>query len=743
MPNPNINSDVVLFDSSEYGYRLVFKNGFTNPRDTLGKIGVTVHNPFTALFYRTITIEANVINEAGTKTLTTLRLNRNSLIKYLKLDPNKPYSDTLLLHTLNQSFWRDDNNKGTYAKAAQSHSSGPHHAGMHNKKSLRTWFTATIKASFLGWLYQVTIKEINRLLARLIFVKNEKDLFDAGEDLAIHRYHDAKSVVPAYQKHVKDSQANNLAEVPVTDKKNYIKPQEHDAATHNNGKYPEKYKKDTSTGTTGKPTPWVRGENELEAVKQSLSLAAKLIFGKRQLTYINAFALGPWATGLTGYELMRETGSVFATGPDKDKIIEQLSSIKEYKEYQLKRAVDALINKFTPLKEDKDFLISLINNTLYAKLNNETKDLKTCLFETFYQAGPKAREIMHKYSAHVIDITEKLNSEKQQIIIAGYPPFFSDLINYAKAKGLDMKSLSVVGIVGGQAISEAMRDKLMSDGFKTIYSSYGASDLDINLGVETEYEIAVRKALEQNPGLCRELYGTGKGLPIVFHYDPLNYHVECDKNDDLIFTCTRNDRSSPRIRYNLGDKGRVYASSDVQASLQKYGIFVKPRSNLPLLFVWGRDATVVYRGANLDFTELERAVTNQSTLDKIVTKKAFYKVNEDKFEIWFELKDGEPLPTQDELNAYAQETFKQIAELNQDFRWQLSQVSPGDDLPTIRFYQRGTSPIAEAGGQRKQVLVFEKGVNLDKDYAFPQETSTSVTLKKSAPYEDKVVLPNK
>lgn len=40
----------------------------------------------------------------------------------------------------------------------------------------------------------------------------------------------------------------------------------------------------------------------------------------------------------------------------------------------------------------------------------------------------------------------------------------------------------------------------------------------------------------------------------------------------MINTCTRNDRSSPRIRYDLGDKGRIYASSDVQAVLAKYGV---------------------------------------------------------------------------------------------------------------------------------------------------------------------------
>ena len=135
---------------------------------------------------------------------------------------------------------------------------------------------------------------------------------------------------------------NNTAfyEIPITTKANYIKVQEHDSDTHFYGTYPENSKTDTSTGTTGKPTAWVRGDAELETVKKSLELAAKIQFGERRLNYINAFALGPWATGLTTYELMRQTGSVFATGPDKEKILEELLRIAQYEKHRLELAVD-------------------------------------------------------------------------------------------------------------------------------------------------------------------------------------------------------------------------------------------------------------------------------------------------------------------------------------------------------------------------------------------------------------------
>ncbi|AHE66644.1 hypothetical protein [Legionella oakridgensis] len=292
---------------------------------------------------------------------------------------------------------------------------------------------------------------------------------------------------------------------------------------------------------------------------------------------------------------------------------------------------------------------------------------------------------------------------------------------------------SVVGVVGGQAISEAMRDQLIHHGFTQIYSSYGASDLDINLGVETEYEIAVRKAIEQNPGLARELYGENKGLPMVFHYDPMNYHIECDDEDNLLFTCTRDDRLSPRIRYNLGDKGRVYASSDVQGLLAKYGIFHKPKTNLPLMFVWGRDSTVVFNSANLAFTELERAVTDDVTLEQMVLKKAFYTYHDrdgaEKLEIWLELNDELDLPESQQMNVLAEGLLQRLARMNQDVRYQLQQLDHGAELPVIRFFKRGQSPISEAGGHRKQVLVFQRGANLPANYQFPDEPNcVGVTL---------------
>ncbi len=748
MPAYKLNTPVVLFNHNEYGQRLLFKNGVTNPRDIIGKNGVTFHGGFASLFYRTIKFQAEVVNESGKYELREFRINRNSLIKYLGEDAHKKLQDADLAAALNQQLWTTDNNHGVEQKPQQikAGAEGLRHAGRYNQRLVDSWtnrFSDFFKGSFLSWLYQKTIVSTKLINIRFLFVGKEAAILEAGEVLAKKRFHEAYKEVPAYKNHIirfngVPTSATEFRQLPETTKDNYIKFQAHDSDTHFQGKYPVAYKTDTSTGTTGKPTEWVRGEQELETVKKSLQLAARIQFGARRLSYINAFALGPWATGLTTYELMRDTGSVFATGPDKDKILDKLISNSRYERHQLELAVDAFMHKHSNLvAEDKQVIITLIETTLKAMLKKRTSTLATEFDLAVSELGSGDQLLIRRYRSEIKAMADALNKEKNQMIIAGYPPFLKDLTAYAQEKGYNFEEFSVIGVVGGQAISEAMRDQLMNHGFNQIYSSYGASDLDINLGVETEYEISVRKAIETNPGLARELYGENKGLPMVFHYDPMNYHVECDDEDNLLFTCTRDDRSSPRIRYNLGDKGRVYASSDVQALLAKYGMFQQPKTNLPLMFVWGRDSTVVFNGANLAFTELERAVTTDEHLEQIVLKKAFYtyqdETGSDQLEIWLELNDDQELPNEEQREAYAHSLLNKLVNLNQDFRYQVEKLDEGTALPLVRFFKRHQSPISEAGGHRKQVLIFQKNVNLPEDYQFPgEEQCCGYALPKSA-----------
>jgi len=148
------------------------------------------------------------------------------------------------------------------------------------------------------------------------------------------------------------------------------------------------------------------------------------------------------------------------------------------------------------------------------------------------------------------------------------------------------------------------------------------------------------------------------------------------------------------------------------------------------MFVWGRDSTIVYNGANVAFTELERAVTDDQDLEVQVLKKAFYKYEDEEgkeqFEIWLELNDHVDLPDEKSSAGHAKRLLSKMAVLNQDFRYQLDSLGDGVELPKVRFFTRGNSPISEANGHRKQVLIFERDVNLEANYAFPDADKCSV-----------------
>ncbi|MBA3662233.1 MAG: hypothetical protein H0W64_10915 [Gammaproteobacteria bacterium] len=720
-----INTSVKIYSNAEYGKRFIFMNGPINPRDALGKIGINFHNRFSSFFRTTIALHLDVINDENKKSPHVFYVNRNSLIKYLKafntaLD-TKDKTDEQLVEGLTNSLWKmnDPNNPGEAYATLQgiSGQQSLRHVGTHNKSFLFNWkstLSDSLTGKFLGWCYQNAISSLTRLkVFYYFFASKESDQLETSELLARRHFKQAAATVPAYQQHLATHQAlkkdATFANIPLTSKDNYIKKNAtHDWDLHKNGCYPQRNKTDTSTGTTGKPTPWVRSNKEIEVVKKSLIRSSEFEVGTRPLEYINAFAFGPWATGMTTYELMRSNGNVFASGPDMEKILDKLELIYAYQNAQVERAATLFIAGHKELESKREgvktLLATMVDHSFsFGNFGNFTFDR----FPDF-----------KKYFSPLKKLALEVSTRRSQILVAGYPPFLKDLISYAANKGIDFKKYCARAVVGGQAISEALRDKLLQGGFACVNSSYGASDLDINLGVETDFELGLRKSIEKNPGLARELYGRNKGLPMVFHYDPFNYHIEVLENDELTLTCNRNDRSSPRVRYDLGDKGRVYAVSDIEALLLKYGIHhLKPKSNLPLLFVWGRDAEVNYAGAKVGFTDLERAIAAEDK-NEACLKYAFYSYEDgegkEQFDIWVELKEGLAIPDKKSQKEFLAKILIQMAKANQDFAYQLRNMPADTELPGLRYFSRKMSPIQDADGLRKQALVFKKGKNIDE-----------------------------
>lgn len=199
-------------------------------------------------------------------------------------------------------------------------------------------------------------------------------------------------------------------------------------------------------------------------------------------------------------------------------------------------------------------------------------------------------------------------------LVFGYPPFVKSFVDTTR---LDLSKYRMDLIVGGEGISEPLRAHLLRF-FRTAISSYGASDLEINIGVETGLTIALRRACAEDRALCEKLFGR-ETPPMVFQYNALDYIVETNEEGELLFTIGRQDSAAPKLRYNLRDLGGVLSHKQLAAALAAHGLDVKTlaarQSRFPILYVFGRgDLTVPFYGAKVSPTDVEEVINSHPAL---------------------------------------------------------------------------------------------------------------------------------
>jgi phenylacetate-CoA ligase len=201
-------------------------------------------------------------------------------------------------------------------------------------------------------------------------------------------------------------------------------------------------------------------------------------------------------------------------------------------------------------------------------------------------------------------------------VITGYPPFLKHLVDEGTRRGFDWRPYRLFGGVGGEGMSEGLRDYLERT-FAQVYSGYGASDLDMGVAGETPLSIWVRKRAAEDPRIQRALFGDDPRLPMLFQYNPLDYYVESNERRELIVTISRLAVLSPRIRYNIHDAGGTITFDAMLALLRELGLGPlpdcarpgQPILRLPFLYLFGRsDATISYMGANIYPEDVEQAL---------------------------------------------------------------------------------------------------------------------------------------
>ena len=171
-------------------------------------------------------------------------------------------------------------------------------------------------------------------------------------------------------------------------------------------------------------------------------------------------------------------------------------------------------------------------------------------------------------------------------------------------------------------MAEGLRDYLLRR-FRSVFSGFGATDLEIGIAGETPVAVAIRRLCRERPDVRTALFGADSRLPMLFQYNPLMHYVEVNENRELLFTISRKSLLSPRVRYNVHDEGGVARFDDLERRLAACGIDIDglsggARLRLPFFWIYGRrDYTVSVMGANIYPEDIEQCLYADAELAKI------------------------------------------------------------------------------------------------------------------------------
>jgi phenylacetate-CoA ligase len=297
-------------------------------------------------------------------------------------------------------------------------------------------------------------------------------------------------------------------------------------------------------------------------------------------------------------------------------------------------------------------------------------------------------------------------------IIISYPPFLKALFDDDR---LNWADYDIVAAFGGEGISENMRSHILKYAH-TAFGSYGASDLEINLGIETEYTVALRRAIADDPRLAARLtkqaeYGV---LPMIFQFNPFDYLVETNDLGELVITIVRNQNINPRIRYNIHDRGHVLRLRDVTPVLKELGhrdVIRQQFLDLPLLFHYGRsDMSVDYNGAVVGPDALRDVVYGDSELLELVENHRLISYEDERgdrqLHIALQLTAAATAGGAVDADRLSATVLTALRRINGDFDNAIK-TAPEGTLPTIAFYGYRTGPFRSDGAKLKNEYVWQ------------------------------------
>jgi len=315
-----------------------------------------------------------------------------------------------------------------------------------------------------------------------------------------------------------------------------------------------------------------------------------------------------------------------------------------------------------------------------------------------------------------------------RFLIAGYPPFLKHLIDEGQRRGFPWSDYELHGLVGGEGMTEELRDTLLRT-FRSIYSGYGATDIEIGMAAESPISVAIRRIARERPDVRTALFGADSRLPMVFQYNPLIHFLEVNGEREVVCTVSRLDLLAPRIRYNVHDEGGTVsfaAASQILADagfdmrrLGRYPEAHGPRGPLPwarpiplpFLFIYGRrDATISVMGANIYPEDIEVLLYGDADLVPRLHSFLLAVVDDasglPRPAVALELTD---LAGVDDAwrEAYARRLRDGLTRVNIDYRSSIAEF-PAAMLPIVSTHLTGEGPFAADATRIKQRRVINR-----------------------------------
>ncbi|SFR76490.1 phenylacetate-CoA ligase [Sphingomonas jatrophae] len=287
-------------------------------------------------------------------------------------------------------------------------------------------------------------------------------------------------------------------------------------------------------------------------------------------------------------------------------------------------------------------------------------------------------------------------------VVMGYPPFLKTLADDPR---IDWQAFTVDAGYGGEGISEGLRTYL-GQRFHRVVGSYGASDLEVNMALESDLAIRLRRAIGEDETLRKSLIRTDYGVtPMIFQYNPLAYYIETNEAGELVVTMSRPFHIAPKIRYNIHDRGHVMRFPELKRRLLAAGrddLLKDVRTDLPFLFLYGRsDMSIDYYGANVTPDSVREVLYGMPALAPVLSTFRLLSYEDEtttkRMEIAVELVEGAPMPPNPEM--IEAEAFVRLTEINADFLNALHRTASPDNPPRLTLHAFGTGPFE--GGQRK------------------------------------------